>query len=380
MRDTASDLGTDGSEGERAAGEPKEPKQLITQGAVKRHPQRWTTTEEADRWLAWTPAALEPRTEKLAPLVGLADADKRVEQLAKAEADGESIAGRRRRLAGHLPLVQFLADSVKRELSRVRRTLDKTPRLERYAIGRTELALGERFSLARMGDAANALFWVLLFLCGCAAEVVVGNFNITRADLDEMTDEMAWVMALLPFLSTFAALKWLDPGDIDRDRHSYYAWLTRLAVVVTPCSLLLFAAKLDALLEVDYSNPEASLGPSYTSVLWMMQVSFAISVYLASLKIGDAWFRFLGYDVRKTREYLDLCDDIAVCEDALRSLVEIGDRIRGAIEDIEARASLAVQKFNLCYQRCVRDDEQRRRRANDRAAAAAAQARLDADD
>lgn len=380
MRDTARDLGTDGSEGERAAGEPREPKQLMTQGVVKRHPQRWMTTEEADRWLSWTPAALEPRTEKLSQLLGLPDAEERVEQLARAEADGESIASRRRRLAGHFLFVQFLAVSVKRELSRLRRTLDKTPRLERYAIGRTEMALGEWFSLARMGDAANAMFWLLLFLSGCAAEVVVGNFNINRAELDEMTVAVAWIMALLPFLSTFAALKWLDPGDIDRDRHSYYAWLTRSAVVVTPCCLLLFAAKLDALLEVDFSDPEARLGPSYTSVLWMMQISFAISVYLASLKIGDAWFRFLGYDVRKTREHLDLGDDIAVCEDALRSLVEIGDRISGAINDIEARTGLAVQNFKLCYQRCVRDDEQRRRRVKDRAEAAAAQARLDADD
>lgn len=380
MQNTASDLGTDGPEGERAVCEPKEPKQLMTQGAVKRHPQRWTTTEEADRWLGWNPTAPKPCSEKLSHLIGLPDAEKRVEQLAMAEADGESIASRRRRLGGHLPFVQFLAVGVKRELSRLRTTLDKTPRLERYAIGRTELALGEWFSLARLGDAANTAFWLLLFLSGCAAEVVVGNFNISRAELDEMTDVMAWVMALLPFLSTFAALKWLDPGDIDRDRHRYYAWLTRSAVVVIPSSLLLFAAKLDALLEVDYSNPEAGLGPSYTWVLWMMQISFAIAVYLASLKIGDAWFHFLGYDVRKTREYLDLCDDIAICEDALRSLVEIGDRISGAIDDIKARADLAVQQFKICYQQCVRLDEQRRRRAKDRVEAAAAQARLDADD
>lgn len=378
MRDTTDERDSEDSEVARDSPEPQEPKQLMTQGVVKKHPQRWTTSEEADRWLGWKPASPTPNSEQIANLVGLPDAAKRVEQLAEAEANDESVASRRSRLEGHLPFVGFLAGSVKRDLDRLRCTMDKTPRLERYAIGRTELAIGERFSVAQLGDAANALFWLLFFATGCAAEVVVGKFNIVRAEMEEMTFTMAWVMAFLPFLSTFAVLKWLDPGDIDRNRHRYYAWLTKSAIVVTPLSLLLFAAKLDALLEVDPSNPDADLGPSYTWVLWTMQISFAVTVYLASLKIGDAWFHYLGYDVRKTREYLDLCEDIATCEDALRSLVEIADRLRGAIAAIDARGAMALQRFSCCYEQCVREAERRRQRAKDAVEAAAAQARLDA--
>lgn len=379
MRDTANEPDTEDPEEYRDTLPPKEPKQLMVQGAVKKHPQRWVTTDEGDRWLAWKPPTPKPDSERITNLVGLPDAAQRVEQLAAAEANDELVASRRCRLEGHLPFVQFMAGSVKRELDRLRNTLDKTPRVERYAIGRTELAIGEWFSVPQLGDAVNVAFWLSLFTAGCAAEIVVGKFNISRAELDEMTDGTAWIMAFLPFLGTFAALKWLDPGDIDRNRHRYYSWLTRSAAVLTPLSLFLFAAKLDALLEVDYSDPSASLGPSYTWVLWMMQISFAITIYLASLKIGDAWFYFLGYDVRNTREHVDLCDDVAVCEDALRSLVEIGDRIRGAIAAIDARSVKAVQQFKCCYDQCVRDVERRRQRVHDMAEAAAAQARLDAD-
>lgn len=358
---------------------PSVPDQLVVQGVAKKHPMRWNITPEGNNWLDWPLYRVSMAQSAIRNLIGVNNAEARVVALAQSVANDEVMSNRRKRLESVLAFVKPILRHVSLDLERLRKTKDKTPRLERYGVGRTELAMDAKFSLGMSGDLIHVLFWAFLFAVGALAEVVVGKFNITRAAMEGMTGGMAWIMAFLPFLGTYAALKWLDPGDVDRDRHRFYKWLTRGALLITPIGMFLFSAKLDALTETDWSDPNASMGPSYTWVIWMMQISFAIAIYLSSIKLGEAWFHFLGYDVRKTREYVDLCDDIATSEDAWRSLVEIYGRIEGAIAAIDARMIGAIEEYKSELAKCIEDAANQRRLADAKANAAAANARLEAE-
>lgn len=357
---------------------PQEPAQLVVQGVARKHPLRWSVTNEGHAWITQPLYAVPVLTDKIRNLVGVKDAAKRIVDLAKAIANDETMSNRRRRLEGLYTFVQPILFHVKQDLARLRSTKKNTSRLERYAVGRTELPVGEKWSLAIWGELVIAAFWGALFAIGCVAELAVGQFNIARTEMEGMTNAMAWIVAFLPFVGTFAALKWIDPSDIDRDRYQFYKWMTRSAFVVTPIGMYLFAAKLEVLLETDYSNASASTGPSYTWVIVTMQISFAIAIYLSSIKLGDAWWKFLGYEVRKTREFLEVCEDIATSEDAFQSLIGIVGRADGAIAAIDARETKAVETYRGRLDDLVSADTKRRNFIKDSAEAAAAKARVDA--
>lgn len=366
-----------------------EPAQLVVQGIAKKHPLRWSITNEGHAWLTQSLYAVPVLTDSIRNLVGVRDAAERNVELAKAIANDEVMSNRRRRLEGLYTFVHPILLHVKQDLERLRSTKTKTARLERYAIGRTELPTDAKWSLAIWGEFTIAGFWGALFAIACVAEVAVGQFNIVRTQMEDMTTAMAWVVAFLPFVGTFAVLKWIDPSDIDRDRSQFYKWITRAALVLIPVSMYLFASKLDVLLETDWSDANASTGPSYTWVIWTMQISFAIAIYLSSIKFGDAWWKFLGYEVRKTREFLEVCDDIATGEEAFQSLIGIVGRTDGAIAAIDARETKAVETYKGHLNELVKADEERRKvsdaaeekRRNfikDSADAAAAKARVEA--
>ncbi len=359
-------------------GSPLDPERILIQGASPEHPKSWGVTLDGHKLLNWPLQTVTLSVAAVQNLVGVKNAESRLVELATANANDEVIAARRKRLSGLLAFLTAITADVKRDRMRLIRTKEKTPRLERYAIGRDELPSDGRFSVGKFGDLVQVVFWVALLVTGCLAEVIVGRFNVERGKLEDMTAMTAWLIAFLPFTGTFGSLAWLDPGDADRDR-SFYKWLTRAAVCVVPVGMLLFAAKLDALLNTDHSQANPSDGPSYTSVICSMQISFALAIYLATLKLGDAWYRFLGYGMRKTREYLETCIDLATADEALCSLAELFSRIQGAIDAIDARTANAIAQYKSCFEGCVKAAEKRRRIADDKATAAAAKARLESE-
>jgi hypothetical protein len=354
-----------------------DPEQLIVQGSEKQFPHRWGCTDEGNRYLAYRSVAVSVPHATIDALVGIKNAELHLTKHAESMALDENELSRQRRLEVMERFLEPIASKYQKSLNRFERTKQKTSRLERYQVGRIELAVDQHFSWAIGGELVVVFFWGTLLLLGIAAEIIVGQFNIVRADLEDMEGPVTWVLAFLPFLGTFATLKWLDPADVDRDRHHFYRWLIRASLVVTPLGMLLFAAKLDALLEYDPFEAVDNSGPPFTWVLWVMQLSFAIAIYLVSLKLTDAWYRLLGYDVRVRREYLEVCSDISVHEDALRSVVEIGARIAGALAAIEARATRAVVDFNAHYAEAEKAYQTRIQLADAAASAAAAQARLE---
>lgn len=345
----------------------------------KTHTKSDEVNRSDDDLLDWMSHEVPLPTSTVNSLVGVKNAEQRVEKLARANANDEDVTKRKFQLEGMQASLKPKIELGRSDLERLKKTKDKTPRLERFACGRTDLPDGKKFSIGATGDSVLVAFWTLVFAIGCQAELALGAFNISRTEMEGVTGSLAWLMACLPFLGSFVAIKWLDPGDVDRNRHRFYKWLTYAAFLVTPIAMFIFAAKLDALLETDWSQTDANTGPSYTLVIWSMQISFAITIYLSSIKLGDSWYRFLGYEVRKTKEYREICRSIATCISELEAHLKIAGHVTGAIVAINARETKAIEDYRSYFDMCVKAAEKRQRFANAKAEAAAANARLEAE-
>jgi hypothetical protein len=366
----------DDAAGSRQVEPPIDPQQLLIQGSDKQYPLRWGCTAEGDRYLAYQSPPVPVPESTIEGFVGTKDGEQRVADLALAHAYDETTVSRQKRLRGTRRFLHPIGKDLMRELGCLGATLRKTPKLERYQVGRLELPADQKLSWGIAGDLVVVGFWVTLMVAGIAAELIVGHFNVGRTKDDEMVGAVAWALAYLPFVGTFATLKWLHPADIEREGSIFYRSLIWSAIVIPLLGMFLFAGKLEALIEFDVLDPAAKTGPSYTWVVWILQISFAIAIYLISLKLGHAWYQLLGYDVRKPRECIEYRADVSANEDSLRSIIEIDARIDGALAAIEARATRAVQDFKCHYFQAVNKASQGRERAEAAANAAAAQARL----
>ncbi|QDV81223.1 hypothetical protein [Planctomycetes bacterium TBK1r] len=355
---------------------PPSPEQLIAPHVSRKYPDRWGYLRAGKEWINTPLEPLQFPTEIIRGVVGVKNPEARLKTLAIALANTESIAARKERIETTVMFLKSLAADSRDTLQRLHKTEKKTPRTERVRNGRTEPKALRKLTMAQYGRLLVVGFWVALFGSGIIGELAIGTFNVMRAEMEGANGFIAICMALLPFIGTFTALKWLDPANIDLNRKNFEKWLTRIALVATPLAMYLFAWKLDALLETDFMRADAGTGPSFTSVVWTIQISFAVSIYLAAKKLGDAWYQFLGYEIRPTAEYQDVCQALKTALDSQRSIFELIGDMGGALAAIKSRENAAIEQVLGVYDRLVKQDADRRRRIEDEAAAAAANARL----
>lgn len=357
------------------------PSPLIVQGKSKKFPECWTFGKGGLDWVSETPVANKLTRAEVESAVGDKDPEARLVEKAEALANTDELAARRQIIATTIQFVTALIASVQRDAKRLKKTKDKTKRLRRYQTVRPELEKGGKCSLSMVGAAFVLALYFSFTGIGVAAEITIGWLNIRQVDLEGATGIFVWLMAYFPFYGMFFGLKLLDPGDFDRDRHAFYSRLNKAAMISIPLAAWLFASKVGAMIDADYSQANPDTGPAFNWVVWWTQIAYAIAVYVGCLKISDAFYEFVGYDTDQTPEWKDACDAESTTANALESLVEIHAHLSGAMGVIDNRAPQVLDKLRDLYARVLAtraEEERKRKRRQDIIDAKAKAAELEA--
>ena len=325
---------------------------------------RYQYVDGARRWVRAEPELVPDRIDEMGEVAP--SGGQGIDEFAIAAATTPRIAARQEKLRSHLTYFEQAAERIDQAIEIDRSTLQTTREFEQVLERRmrfTELTLAQR------GDLGILVFWFVMFVAAIVAEITTTFYNIQRAELEHASLVFTVCLAYLSFISTFALLKWLDPAAAGSSHRKLFA---TIAVTCVPLAMFLFAWKLDALLEFDLMDASATSGPAFMWIVFLVQSSFAIAVYLISQKIGEVWYRFLGYRLQRTSEFQSISLRIEQQIDVRESILPIIADFRAALASIEAHKRSAINSFRTAQHQSA----ERAKRKQELAEAEANAARL----